>query len=86
MIEIIYAPVFVRQLNKLNNDLKDEVLEKLGIFKDISNHKRLKVHKLKGRYNKCYSFSVNYNYRIVFEYETKNEINILAIGDHDIYK
>ncbi|HCC06131.1 TPA: type II toxin-antitoxin system mRNA interferase toxin, RelE/StbE family [Candidatus Nomurabacteria bacterium] len=86
MLSLVYAPVFVRQLNKLDENLKEEVVEKNEMFKDVSNHQYLKVHKLHGKLNNRYSFSVNYNYRIIFEYATKNNVNILAIGDHNIYK
>ena len=68
MIKIIYAPVFVKQLKKLEPSLQNEVLEKVESFKDKNNHKTLKVHKLHGKFTDCFSFSVNYNTRIVFEY------------------
>ena len=85
MLSLIYAPIFVRNLNKLENKLQDEVLEKIEIFKNPDNHKQLKVHKLQGHLKDCYSFSVNYQYRVLFSYSNKEEVNILAIGDHDIY-
>jgi addiction module RelE/StbE family toxin len=85
-MEILYKPIFIKEFNKLNNDLQEEVLEKIELFKDVSNHKNLKVHKLNGKYNEFYAFSVNYDYRIIFEYKTKNEIHFLDVGNHDIYK
>ena len=85
MLSLIYAPIFVRNLNKLENKLQDEVLEKIEISKNPDNHKQLKVHKLQGHLKDCYSFSVNYRYRVLFSYSNKEEVNILAIGDHDIY-
>lgn len=86
MIEIIFAPIFVRNFKKLDNSLKEEILEKIEMFKSISNHKFLKVHKLNGPYKDCYSFSVNYAFRIIFQYENKNKVALLAIGDHNVYK
>ena len=86
MIEIIFAPIFVRNFRKLDDNLKEEVLEKIELFKNISNHKLLKVHKLNGQYKNCFGFSVNYAYRIIFQYENKNKAAILGVGDHDIYK
>jgi mRNA-degrading endonuclease YafQ of YafQ-DinJ toxin-antitoxin module len=73
-------------MKKLEKELIDEVFEKIDLFKDVKNHKLLKVHKLHGKFSKYFSFSVNYKTRIVFEYETKNEVVFLAIGDHDLYK
>ena len=86
-MEVYYKPTFVRQFNKLEPALKEEVLEKIELFRDSKNHEQLKVHKLKGRLKGNYSFSVNYQYRIVFEYEerTKNSAVLLAVGDHGVY-
>ena len=85
MLEIIYAPVFLREFKKLEISLQDEVLEKIELFKNSSNHKQLKVHKLKGPLKGRYSFSVNYSFRVVFSYDSKSRINILTVGDHSIY-
>jgi len=85
-MEILYKGIFVRQLNKLTKDLQDEVLEKIEMFRNRKNHEPLKVHKLHGPFKDCYSFSVNYEYRIIFSYESRKEIVLLAIGKHDLYK
>ena len=84
-MEIAYKPIFIRQFNKLPIILQEEIYEKIDQFKIVSNHNRLKVHKLRGKFKNFYSFSVNYKYRIVFEYDTKTKVNFLGIGDHEIY-
>ena len=66
--------------------LQDEVIEKIELFKHVDNHKRLEVHKLKGRLKRFYGFSVNYRDRVIFEYMSENEVALLAVGDHEIYK
>ena len=86
MIRVYYKPTFIRQFNLLEEDLKEEVIEKIELFKNRKNHKRLKVHKLKGRLIGRYSFSVNYKIRIVFNYLKKDEVVLLVIGDHEVYK
>ena len=85
-IKVLYRPEFIRIYNKLENTLQEEVREKISEFKDRSNHHRLKVHKLHGRLRGVCSFSVNYKYRIFFEYIDKNIAAIVSIGDHDVYK
>jgi len=85
-ISICYKPSFIRRLNKLPKGLQDEVIEKIELFKNIDNHQRLEVHKLRGRLKKFYGFSVDYKNRIVFEYLSENEVALLAVGDHEIYK
>ncbi len=76
----------MRQMNRIDKNLAEEALEKMELFKNKKNHKMLKVHKLHGKLAGCSSFSVNYKTRIVFEYETKNAVVFLTIGDHDLYK
>ncbi len=85
-MKIAFTPSFIRQMKKLDPVLREEVFEKTGLFKDIRNHKMLKVHKLKGSFSSCHSFSVNYKIRIVFEYMSKDEVVFHSIGDHSIYQ
>jgi len=85
-IEISYKPTFIKQYASFERSLKEEIKEKIELLKDKKNHKQLKVHKLKGKLSRYYSFSVNYKYRIVFVYQSKSRVTLLAIGDHDVYK
>lgn len=85
-MKISYKPTFIRQFNKLEKDLQQEVLEKIELFKSIDNHNILKVHKLHGKLKENYSFYINYKIRIVFILEKEREATMLLIGDHDIYK
>jgi mRNA-degrading endonuclease YafQ of YafQ-DinJ toxin-antitoxin module len=85
-MEISYKPSFVRDFKKLPNELQEEVFDKIELFKDVKNHNKLKVHKLKGRLSEFYSFSVTYSHRIVFSFESKSDVLFFAIGDHDVYK
>lgn len=85
-MEIHFKPTFVRQFKKLPPTLKKEVLEKVEFFRDPTNHQQLKVHKLKGRFKDCHSFSVNYAWRIVFMYENPDSAILLAVGDHEVYE
>lgn len=84
-ITVKYTTGFVRQYTKLSIELREEVREKIELLKESKNNEKLKVHKLKGRLSGRYSFSVNYKYRIMFEYIDKKNIVLLTIGDHDIY-
>lgn len=85
-MKVAYTPRFLRLYKKLPSGLQDEVIEKIELFKNIDNHQRLDVHKLKGRLKKFYGFSVNHRDRVVFEYMSENEVAFLAVGDHEIYK
>lgn len=86
MLIVSFKPSFIKKLNKLDKGLQEEVLERIELFKKVENHRLLKVHKLHGQLSDCFSFSINYKVRIVFEYLSKSEVVLLYIGDHDIYK
>lgn len=83
MIDILYAPSFVRMYKRLNSDLQEEVKDKIKLFRDVKNHTKLRVHKLNGNLENTFSFSVNYKIRVIFEYNGKNRANLLCIGNHD---
>jgi len=85
-MEVSFKPSFIRKFNSLTDELRTETLEKIELFKNTENHRRLRVHRLKGRLSNCYSFSVNYKFRIIFSYLSKNEAVLLAIGDHEVYE
>ena len=85
MLGLIYAPRFVRHFKRLPKELQEETVEKIALFKYTKNHTALRIHKLHGKFSKCFSFSVNYKTRIVFQYVSKNGVALLSIGDHDVY-
>lgn len=89
MIEIYYTAKFSKILNKISQNnpaLFDEIVEKIEDFKNLKNHKRLKVHKLHGEMKKLHSFSIDYKNRIVFKYLDKQTAILLVFGDHQIYQ
>ncbi len=86
MIQLIYAPAFIRALNKLSVDLQEEAMEKIELFRNEKSHTQLKIHKLRGRLEGRLSFSVNFKTRIIFQYLAPKKATLLTIGDHDIYR
>ena len=84
-MEVAFAPQFKRLFKHLDPNLQEEVLEKIELFKESQTNPQLKVHKLKGRLKGRHSFSVNYQTRILFEYPSKEEAVLLAVGSHDVY-
>jgi len=85
-MKVRYRPTFLRKFKKLSVEIQGEALDKIKIFKEDWNHPFLKTHKLSGRLSGVWSFSVNFSYRIIFEFEDKETVAFLTIGDHSIYK
>ena len=85
MINVLYTRKFLKMFNALNQDMQDLVYERVEEFKKTENHRKLKVHKLKGVLKNTYAFSVNRKIRILFEYgKNKEEAILLTIGSHDM--
>lgn len=93
MITVGYAALFLRQYNKLPKDLRDEVDEKIELFRSETNHRLLKVRKLKGPFSGSYSFSISFRHRILFQYanktnryDNKKRVVLLSVGGHELYQ
>ena len=84
-MKIIYLPIFIRQYKKLSKVLQEEIKERISLFQSDPFHPFLKTHKLKGQLRGRWSFSINYQYRIVFKYLSKEDVAFLAVGNHSIY-
>jgi mRNA-degrading endonuclease YafQ of YafQ-DinJ toxin-antitoxin module len=82
---VSFAPSFLKNASRLPFSLQDEIDEKISLFKESPHHPFLKTHKLHGVLSGKWSFSVNYKYRIIFEYLSKDEVKLLAVGGHGIY-
>jgi mRNA-degrading endonuclease YafQ of YafQ-DinJ toxin-antitoxin module len=82
---VTFSPKFIKTVKKLTPPLKDSIIERVEMLKDGKNHEVLKVHKLKGILKGRYSFSVDYERRIVFTYSNENTIYLLNFGGHDVY-
>jgi len=83
-MKVAYQKSFLRQLKKLPVGLQEEVFEKINLFTKDHTHPSLKTHKLHGKLKDCWSFNINYSYRIIFEI-IKDEATFIEIGNHDIY-
>ncbi len=84
-MEIFFKPRFLKKLGKLEDRLQQEAFEKIELFKNKENHQSLHVHKLHGHLKDFYGFSVNYQYRIIFEWLSDNEATFISIGTHAVY-
>lgn len=65
--------------------IKKQAIEKERIFRKDCFDKCLKTHKLKGKLTDYWSFSINFSYRILFEFNGKDEVGFIDIGTHSIY-
>ena len=84
-MDIIYSSKFAREYKKLPKNIKTLAEEQEKIFRKDPFDSRLKTHKLKGRLEDFWSFSINREYRIIFELKDSNTVWFLSVGTHRIY-
>jgi len=85
-MKIIYSSKFAREYKKLSSKIKDIAEKQEIIFRKDPFDSRLKTHKLHGKLENFYSFSVGYKYRIIFEFSKKNNIYFHSVGTHSVYQ
>lgn len=85
-MEVIYTNKFLKLYKKIPTKIRLLAEKKENIFRKNPSDPRLKTHGLTGELDGRFSFSVNYQYRIVFRYGDDSIVYFLAIGTHDIYK
>lgn len=85
-MEIRYSPKFRKQYKKLPREIKARAEKREAIFRKNTFDPRLKTHKLHGSQEGFMSFSVDYSYRIIFEFTDPKTVIFYEIGTHDIYE
>ena len=85
-MKILHSSKFAKEYRKLPNSIKDLAEKREEIFRDDPFDPRLRTHKLKGELADFYSFSVSYQWRIVFHFENKNTVIFDNIGTHEVYQ
>ena len=84
-MKFIFASKFVRQYKKLPETIREQTKIILRAFQKDPFESQLKTHKLHGKLDGYWAFSVDYRIRILFEFATDNAVVFHSIGDHKIY-
>lgn len=84
--QIFYSPEFKRDYKKLPKNLREQLKIRGLLFEINPFHPRLRTHKLSGKLKGVWSFSVDIHYRVIFEFLGDQEILLLRVGDHGVYK
>lgn len=84
-MKIFYHSKFGQQFKKLPEEIKSIAIKKERIFRANPFDSRLKTHKLHGELAEFWSFSINYQHRIIFDFIDENTVRFYSVGRHDIY-
>lgn len=85
-MKICYSSKFAKEYKRLPDKIKAKAEEKEKLFRKNPYHSRLKTHKLTGKFKEYWSFSIDYDYRIIFEFVNKDVVWFHSVGTHEIYR
>lgn len=85
-MKIYYSSKFAKEYKNLSIKVKRTAEKKEKIFRNNPFDSQLKTHKLTGKLKDYYAFSIDYQYRIVFEFTDKHTIWFHSVGTHEIYR
>lgn len=85
-MKIVYSSHFLRHYKKLPLSVKLLAEQREIIFRKNWKNPMLFVHKLQGKLNGLWAFSINTRYRIIFEFVGEETVIFSTIGTHDIYE
>jgi len=72
-----------KKKSKNDDELKKNFWKSLESFSTNPFNPVLKTHKLTGRLNGLWAFSVSYDCRVIFQFLGDNEILLIDIGSHE---
>lgn len=77
---------FKRSFRKIPFRIQKLAIKKDKVFRKNAFGPSLKTHKLKGKLKDFWSYWINEEYRIVFEFVGKDKVLYHDIGTHEIYR
>ncbi|HEY4509916.1 MAG TPA: type II toxin-antitoxin system mRNA interferase toxin, RelE/StbE family [Candidatus Paceibacterota bacterium] len=88
--EIVFDRGFEKKFEKYKGRLSEKERQKLKsrllIFQKNPFDARLETHKLGGKLQDYWAFSITYSDRIAFRFLSEYKVFFIDIGDHRIYR
>lgn len=84
-MKIYYSRKFEKEYRRLPKTIKLKAEQKEKLFRKNPADPILKTHKLQGVLKTYWAFSVDYQYRIIFEFRSKSTVWFHSVGTHEIY-
>lgn len=87
--KVVFDKSFEKRFEKYKEGLsekdKEKLKEKLKIFQNNPFNPQLKTHKLKGKLQNYWVFSISYSERMLFRFFNNETVFFIDIGNHSIY-
>ena len=85
-MKVAFSSSFKRAYKKRIKGQKEKeeaFFKKMEIFIDEPYHPQLRTHKLSGQLKDLWSFSIDYNIRVIFYFVDEQHVIFENIGTHD---
>ena len=85
-MKVAFSNSFKRAYKKRIKDQKEKeeaFFKKMEIFINEPYHPQLRTHKLSGQLKDLWSFSIDYDIRVIFYFVDKQHVIFENIGSHD---
>jgi addiction module RelE/StbE family toxin len=84
--DVYYSSHFAKAFKRLPTEIRKQAIQKEVLFRENCFNDKLETHKLKGQMDGYWAFSINYSYRIIFEFMDNDSVGFIDVGTHSIYK
>ncbi|MDQ3252325.1 MAG: type II toxin-antitoxin system mRNA interferase toxin, RelE/StbE family [Acidobacteriota bacterium] len=84
-MEIAFSSSFKRAFKKNiagNASLETEFWERIELFKNNPFEPKLRTHKLSGKLKDLWSFSIEYDLRVIFSFAEQGKVIFVDVGSH----
>jgi mRNA-degrading endonuclease YafQ of YafQ-DinJ toxin-antitoxin module len=86
MTEIVPTPAFRKAFKRKvrgNRNLETRFRDRVAVFQTNPFDPRLRTHRLAGRLQGLWSFSVDYDVRVIFSFIEPNQALFVDLGTHE---
>ncbi len=86
MTEIVPSSAFRKAFKKKirgNKNLEARFRNRIVIFRENPFDPKLRTHRLSGQLQGLWSFSIDYNTRVIFSFLEPNQVLFVDIGSHE---
>ncbi len=85
MVEIAFSSSFKRAFKRSVNGnaiMEERFWERVKLFKNNPFDPKLRTHKLSGKLKDLWSFSIEYDLRVIFSFAAQERVLFIDIGSH----
>ena len=84
--KIVYSSRFEKNFSRLPSRIQQLALKKDKLFRKNLFHSSLKTHKLGGKFEGTWAYSINKDFRVHFYFLSNDAAVYVNVGTHEIYK